>query len=95
MQLGSSQGDYQVLAAGIEPVDAAGLRATLTPHPRTGRPDERLTPERKYRQRLPVGEWGGVWPEHFPCGYSPTILDMTVHPQMLALRARRAPFHHW
>ena len=80
--LGSSQ-VTSGLCDGIEPTK--GLHATFTPHPRTQRPDETLTPEKKYRQHMALGAWGGVWPEHFPCGYSDHFLDMTCHPQMLAL----------
>ena len=83
--LGRSQGDNQSLTQGIEPLDEAGRLATYTPHPRTNRPDAGLIPEHKYRQRMPVGDWGGVWPEHFPAGYNEHILDMVTHPQMLAI----------
>jgi hypothetical protein len=30
----------------------------------------------------------GIWPENFPCGYEPHIMDMLVHPQMLELHRR-------
>ena len=73
------------LTAGIEALDEAERQLTLTPHPLTGARDPSLTPEPKYRQRLPMGKWGGVLPEHFPAGYDDRVLEMTTHPQMLAL----------
>ena len=82
--LGSSQATG-ALAAGIEPTDEAERQATLTPHPRTGAHDVTLMPESKYRQRMPLGSWGGVLPEHFPSGYDERVLRMVTHPQMLAL----------
>lgn len=83
--VGSSQGGGQQLAAGIEPLDEAERQACLTPHPVTGSPDPLLMRETKYRQRMPIGKWGGVMPEHFPAGYSDHVLDMVIHPQMLDL----------
>ena len=82
--LGSSQVSGAV-ATGVEPLDEFERQLTLTPHPLTGARDPMLIPEPKYRQRLPMGKWGGVLPEHFPSGYDDFVLEMTCHPQMLAL----------
>ena len=46
------------LTDGVEPLDEAERQLTLTPHPLTGARDPSLTPEPKYRQRLPMGKWG-------------------------------------
>lgn len=82
--VGSSQ-ISGALAEGIAPLSEKELLATFTPHPRTKLPDLSLIPEQKYRQRMPLGKFGGVWPEHFPAGYNGHILDMVIHPEMLAL----------
>ena len=63
--VGSSQ-ISGALTSGIEPLDEFEHQLTLTPHPLTGARDPMLIPEPKYRQRLPMGKWGGVLPAVVP-----------------------------